>query len=52
VARMQPDEAWFVVGLMQKDIVLALRTAAALPAAATADEVLSHMTSDPVHAVA
>jgi len=40
-----PDEAWFDVGLMQKDIVLALDTAremrVALPSAATADEVLT-----------
>jgi 3-hydroxyisobutyrate dehydrogenase-like beta-hydroxyacid dehydrogenase len=40
-----PDEAWFDVGLMQKDIVLALDTAremrVALPSAAAADEVLT-----------
>ena len=40
-----PDEAWFDVGLMQKDIVLALDAAremrVALPSAATADEVLT-----------
>jgi 3-hydroxyisobutyrate dehydrogenase-like beta-hydroxyacid dehydrogenase len=40
-----PDEAWFDVGLMQKDVVLALNTAremrVALPSAATADEVLT-----------
>jgi 3-hydroxyisobutyrate dehydrogenase-like beta-hydroxyacid dehydrogenase len=71
-----PDEAWFDVSLMQKDIALALDTArqlhVPLPSAATADqlltlsgalgyehrdiaalvEVLEHLTSDPVHAVA
>jgi 3-hydroxyisobutyrate dehydrogenase-like beta-hydroxyacid dehydrogenase len=71
-----PDEAWFDVSLMQKDIALALDTArqlhVPLPTAATADqlltlagalgyehrdiaalfEVLEHLTSDPVHAVA
>jgi 3-hydroxyisobutyrate dehydrogenase-like beta-hydroxyacid dehydrogenase len=40
-----PEEAWFDVRLMQKDIVLALDTARALqvplPSAATADEVLT-----------
>jgi 3-hydroxyisobutyrate dehydrogenase-like beta-hydroxyacid dehydrogenase len=40
-----PDEAWFDVSLMQKDIVLALDTArqlrVPLPTAATADEVLT-----------
>jgi len=40
-----PDEAWFDVGLMQKDIVLALEAAremrVALPSAAAADEVLT-----------
>jgi 3-hydroxyisobutyrate dehydrogenase-like beta-hydroxyacid dehydrogenase len=40
-----PDEAWFDVGLMQKDIVLALDTArqlrVPLPSAATADELLT-----------
>jgi 3-hydroxyisobutyrate dehydrogenase-like beta-hydroxyacid dehydrogenase len=40
-----PDEAWFDVGLMQKDIVLALDAAremrVALPSAAAADEVLT-----------
>ena len=40
-----PDEAWFDVGLMQKDIVLALDTARQLglplPSAATADEMLT-----------
>ena len=40
-----PDEAWFDIGLMQKDIVLALDAArelcVPLPAAATADEVLT-----------
>ena len=40
-----PDEAWFDVGLMQKDIVLALDTArqlrVPLPTAATADELLT-----------
>jgi 3-hydroxyisobutyrate dehydrogenase-like beta-hydroxyacid dehydrogenase len=40
-----PDEAWFDVGLMQKDVVLALDTARQLrlplPAAATADEMLT-----------
>ena len=40
-----PDEAWFDVGLMQKDIVLALDTArklgVPLPSAAAADEVLT-----------
>ena len=40
-----PDEAWFDVGLMQKDIVLALDTArelhVPLPSAATADQVLT-----------
>jgi 3-hydroxyisobutyrate dehydrogenase-like beta-hydroxyacid dehydrogenase len=40
-----PDEAWFDVGLMQKDIVLALDTArqlrVPLPSAATADEMLT-----------
>ena len=71
-----PDDAWFDVSLMQKDIALALDTArqlhVPLPSAATADqmltlagalgyehrdlaglfEVLEHLTSDPVHAVA
>jgi 3-hydroxyisobutyrate dehydrogenase-like beta-hydroxyacid dehydrogenase len=40
-----PDEAWFDVGLMQKDIVLALDTArelrVPLPSAAAADELLT-----------
>ncbi|MDX6413818.1 MAG: hypothetical protein QOH23_1228 [Gaiellaceae bacterium] len=40
-----PDEAWFDVGLMQKDIVLALEAARQLrlplPSAATADEMLT-----------
>jgi 3-hydroxyisobutyrate dehydrogenase-like beta-hydroxyacid dehydrogenase len=40
-----PEEAWFDVGLMQKDIVLALdtarRLAVPLPSAATADEMLT-----------
>jgi 3-hydroxyisobutyrate dehydrogenase-like beta-hydroxyacid dehydrogenase len=40
-----PDDAWFDVGLMQKDIVLALDTArqlrVPLPTAATADELLT-----------
>jgi 3-hydroxyisobutyrate dehydrogenase len=40
-----PDDAWFDVGLMQKDIVLALEAArelsVPLPSAATADEVLT-----------
>jgi 3-hydroxyisobutyrate dehydrogenase-like beta-hydroxyacid dehydrogenase len=40
-----PDEAWFDVGLMQKDVVLALDTArrlrVPLPSAAAADEVLT-----------
>jgi 3-hydroxyisobutyrate dehydrogenase-like beta-hydroxyacid dehydrogenase len=40
-----PDEAWFDVGLMQKDIVLALEAArdlrVPLPSAATADELLT-----------
>jgi 3-hydroxyisobutyrate dehydrogenase-like beta-hydroxyacid dehydrogenase len=40
-----PEEAWFDIGLMQKDIVLALDTARQLrlplPAAATADELLT-----------
>jgi len=40
-----PDEAWFDIGLMQKDIVLALEAARAsrvpLPSAAAADEVLT-----------
>jgi 3-hydroxyisobutyrate dehydrogenase-like beta-hydroxyacid dehydrogenase len=40
-----PDDAWFDVGLMQKDIVLALDTGrqlrVPLPSAATADEVLT-----------
>jgi 3-hydroxyisobutyrate dehydrogenase-like beta-hydroxyacid dehydrogenase len=40
-----PDEAWFDVSLMQKDIVLALdaarRLAVPLPSAATADEMLT-----------
>ena len=40
-----PDDAWFDISLMQKDIVLALDTArqlrVALPTAATADEVLT-----------
>jgi 3-hydroxyisobutyrate dehydrogenase-like beta-hydroxyacid dehydrogenase len=40
-----PDEAWFDIGLMQKDIVLALDTArqlrVPLPSAATADEMLT-----------
>ena len=71
-----PEDAWFDVSLMQKDIALALDTArrlsVPLPSAATADtvltlarargyehrdiaalfEVLEHLTSDPVHAVA
>jgi 3-hydroxyisobutyrate dehydrogenase-like beta-hydroxyacid dehydrogenase len=40
-----PDEAWFDVGLMQKDIVLALEAArelsVPLPSAAAADEILT-----------
>jgi 3-hydroxyisobutyrate dehydrogenase-like beta-hydroxyacid dehydrogenase len=40
-----PEEAWFDIGLMQKDIVLALDTArqlrVPLPSAATADEMLT-----------
>jgi 3-hydroxyisobutyrate dehydrogenase len=40
-----PDEAWFDVSLMQKDLVLALETArrlaVPLPSAATADEMLT-----------
>ncbi|MDX6370225.1 MAG: hypothetical protein QOG93_1727 [Gaiellaceae bacterium] len=40
-----PDEAWFDIGLMQKDIVLALETArelgVPLPSAAAADELLT-----------
>jgi 3-hydroxyisobutyrate dehydrogenase-like beta-hydroxyacid dehydrogenase len=40
-----PDEAWFDIGLMQKDIVLALETArelrVPLPSAASADELLT-----------
>ena len=40
-----PDEAWFDVGLMQKDLVLALDTArqlhVPLPSAGTADELLT-----------
>jgi 3-hydroxyisobutyrate dehydrogenase-like beta-hydroxyacid dehydrogenase len=40
-----PDEAWFDVGLMQKDLVLALETArrlrVPLPSAATADQMLT-----------
>ena len=40
-----PDEAWFDIGLMQKDIVLALDTArrlrVPLPSAAAADELLT-----------
>jgi 3-hydroxyisobutyrate dehydrogenase-like beta-hydroxyacid dehydrogenase len=40
-----PDEAWFDVGLMQKDIVLALdagrQLGVPLPAAAVADEMLT-----------
>jgi 3-hydroxyisobutyrate dehydrogenase len=40
-----PDEAWFDVGLMQKDVVLALDTArelhVPLPSAAVADELLT-----------
>jgi 3-hydroxyisobutyrate dehydrogenase len=40
-----PDEAWFDVSLMQKDIVLALDTArqlrVPLPSAATVDELLT-----------
>jgi len=40
-----PDEAWFDVGLMQKDVVLALDTArelhVPLPSAAAADELLT-----------
>ena len=40
-----PDEAWFDVGLMQKDIVLALETArelgVPLPSAGVADELLT-----------
>jgi 3-hydroxyisobutyrate dehydrogenase-like beta-hydroxyacid dehydrogenase len=40
-----PDEAWFDIGLMQKDIVLALETARQLrlplPSAATVDEMLT-----------
>jgi 3-hydroxyisobutyrate dehydrogenase-like beta-hydroxyacid dehydrogenase len=45
LVRDLPDEAWFDVRLMQKDIVLALDTArelgVPLPSAATADEVLT-----------
>jgi 3-hydroxyisobutyrate dehydrogenase-like beta-hydroxyacid dehydrogenase len=40
-----PDEAWFDIGLMQKDIVLALEAArelrVPLPSAAAADEMLT-----------
>ena len=40
-----PDEAWFDVGLMQKDVVLALdaarRLGVPLPSAAAADELLT-----------
>lgn len=40
-----PEEAWFDVGLMQKDIALALATArqlrVPLPSAAAADQVLT-----------
>jgi 3-hydroxyisobutyrate dehydrogenase-like beta-hydroxyacid dehydrogenase len=40
-----PDDAWFTIGLMQKDVALALETArrlaVPLPAAATADQVLT-----------
>ena len=40
-----PDEAWFDIGLMQKDVVLALDTArqlhVPLPSAAVADELLT-----------
>jgi 3-hydroxyisobutyrate dehydrogenase len=40
-----PEEAWFDIGLMQKDVVLALETArqlrVPLPTAATADEMLT-----------
>ena len=40
-----PEEAWFDVGLMQKDVVLALDTArqlrVPLPSAAAADEMLT-----------
>jgi 3-hydroxyisobutyrate dehydrogenase-like beta-hydroxyacid dehydrogenase len=40
-----PDEAWFDIGQMQKDMVLALDTAremrVTLPSAAAADEVLT-----------
>jgi len=40
-----PEDAWFDIGLMQKDVVLALETArrlrVPLPSAATADEVLT-----------
>jgi 3-hydroxyisobutyrate dehydrogenase-like beta-hydroxyacid dehydrogenase len=40
-----PDEAWFDVGLMQKDVVLALDTArklsVPLPSAAAADQLLT-----------
>jgi len=40
-----PDEAWFSIGLMQKDIALALdaarRLPVPLPSAATADQVLT-----------
>jgi 3-hydroxyisobutyrate dehydrogenase-like beta-hydroxyacid dehydrogenase len=40
-----PDEAWFDVALMQKDIVLALEAArqlrVPLPSAATADQILT-----------
>jgi 3-hydroxyisobutyrate dehydrogenase-like beta-hydroxyacid dehydrogenase len=40
-----PDEAWFDVGLMQKDVVLALDTArqlrVPLPSAGAADELLT-----------
>jgi 3-hydroxyisobutyrate dehydrogenase-like beta-hydroxyacid dehydrogenase len=40
-----PDDAWFDVGLMQKDVALALETArqldVPLPSAATADQLLT-----------
>jgi 3-hydroxyisobutyrate dehydrogenase-like beta-hydroxyacid dehydrogenase len=40
-----PDEAWFDIGLMQKDVALALDTGrelhVALPSAATADQLLT-----------
>ena len=40
-----PDEAWFDIGLMQKDVVLALETArqlhVPLPSASVADELLT-----------